>query len=98
MTELTRHAHHRAQQRGVTAAMIEALIAWADLEIPAGDGCTVLRFSRERLRDRDLRAALGPTADRLGSVVVVMAPDCQAVVTVLHARAGAAGRRYRRPN
>ena len=95
---LSRHASVRANQRGVTHAMLDALIAHADLEAPVGGGCTVLRFSRERLMDRDLRASLGATADRLGSLAVILADGTGDVVTVLHDHGGADGRRYRRPH
>ena len=92
---LTRHAARRSRQRGVTSRMLKAMIAWADLEVPAGDGCTILRFSRERLQDRELRGELGPLADRLGSLVMILAGDADDVVTVLRLRRGGAGRRYR---
>lgn len=95
---LTRHATIRAQQRGVPYEVLDALILHADMEAPVGSGCTVLRFSRERLRDRDLRASLGATADRLGSLAVVLCDDTGDVVTVLHDHGGAEGRRYRRAN
>jgi hypothetical protein len=69
-TRLTRHAAVRANQRGVTRQTVEAVIAWAGVELPARDGCSVLRFSRERLADRDLRATLGPLADRVCSLAL----------------------------
>jgi hypothetical protein len=93
---LTRHASVRANQRGVTNNMLDALIAHADVEAPIGSGCTVLRFSRERLRDRELRASLGPSADRLGSLAVILANDTGKVVTVMRDHGGSEGRRYRR--
>lgn len=93
---LTRHGAARAAQRGVNGETLAALIAWADVEAPVGGGCTALRLSRRRLADRDLRAALGPCADRLSALAVVLSDDTGEVVTVLHPRAGAAGRRYRR--
>jgi len=93
---LTRHANIRASQRGVTHDLLDALIAYADFEIRAGGGCTVLRCSREGLRDRELRASLGPKADRLASLAVVMADDSGEIVTVLHDHGRSCGRRYRR--
>ena len=94
---LSRHASIRAKQRGVTYDMLDALIAHADFEAPVGGGCTVLRFSRERLMDRDLRASLGSTADRLDSLAVILADDTGEIVTVLHDHGRSEGRRYRRP-
>jgi hypothetical protein len=63
---LTRHASVRANQRGVTNSMLETLIAHADIEAAVGGGCTVLRLSRQSLRDGELRVSLGPSLDRLG--------------------------------
>jgi hypothetical protein len=96
MLALTRHATLRAKQRGVTHAMLDAFVNYADLEAPVGRGCTVLRFSRERLMDRDLRASLGRTPDRLSSLALILADDGGEIVTVLHHRRGPGGRRYRR--
>jgi hypothetical protein len=93
---MTRHASIRANQRGVTHDMLDALIAYADFEASVGGGCTVLRLSRDRLEDRDLRASLGSSADRLASLAVVLADDTGQIVTVLHDHGSAEGRRYRR--
>lgn len=95
-SHLTRHAAVRANQRGVTHQTVEAVIAWADVELPARDGCSVLRFSRERLADRDLRATLGPLADKVCSLALVVAGDTGRVVTVLHDHGRPHGRHYRR--
>lgn len=95
---LSRHADVRANQRGVTYEMLDALIAFADFEVPVRGGCTVLRLSRERLDDRELRATLGPLADRLRFLAIVVADDSGSVVTVLHDHGRSQGRRYRRAN
>lgn len=92
---LSRHAGMRAQQRGVPHATLEALLTFADGETPAGGGCLVLRLSRVALSDPELRAALGGQADRLGSLAAVISNDGE-IVTILHDRGAAAGRRYRR--
>jgi len=47
--------------------LLDALIAFADFEAPVGGSCSVLKLSRERLDDRELRATLGHLADRLRS-------------------------------
>ena len=93
---LSRHAATRANQRGVPADTLRALIAYADVEQPAGGGRVVLRLSRERLRDRELRRTLGGTCDRLRTLALVWSQETGEVVTVLHDRGGAQGRRYRR--
>jgi hypothetical protein len=94
---LTRHASVRANQRGVTNSMLETLIAHADIEAAVGGGCTVLRLSRQSLRDGELRVSLGPSLDRLGSLAVILANDTGEVVTVMRDHGGRNGRRYRRP-
>jgi hypothetical protein len=95
MQLLSHHAGVRANQRGVTGALLEALLTWADVEAPAQGGCTLVRFSRERLADRSLRAHLGAAADRVASLAAIIGETGE-VVTVLHAHSGRAGRRYRR--
>jgi hypothetical protein len=94
LAPLTRHAAVRANQRGVTHEAVQAVIAWADVELPARDGCSVLRVSRRRLTNRALRATLGVLADRVRSLALVVAGDTGEVVTVLHGRP--VGRRHRR--
>jgi hypothetical protein len=68
---MSRHAEIRANQRGVTHAMIETLIAHADVETPVGRGCTALRISRRQLQDRELRQSLGSKCDRLASLALI---------------------------
>lgn len=92
---MSKHAIARANQRGVTHQMIADLIAYADVEEAAGDGCMVLRVSRRQLQDRSIRSSLGVRADQLQSVAVVWSAWSGEVVTVLHDHGGKAGRRYR---
>jgi hypothetical protein len=93
---LTRHAQARACQRGIPHHVLEAMLMHADFEAPVGDGCTVLRITRRQLQDRDLRAGLGATADRLSSLAVIVADETGEIVTVMHDHGRAGGRRYRR--
>jgi hypothetical protein len=92
--QLSHHASVRANQRGVPHALMDALIAHADLEVPVGKGCVALSLSRRRLDDRELREKLGADLDRLGGLSVVCSDDSGEVVTVLHDW-GRQGRRYR---
>lgn len=51
MDLLTEHARARAQQRGISAAALDALLAFGRFE-PAGGGCDIVFFdhkARERL-------------------------------------------------
>jgi hypothetical protein len=93
---MSKHACTRANQRGITHQMISDLIAFADVERPAGDGCTVLRVSRRGLEDRDLRKQLACNPDKLASLALVWNGESCEVVTVLVDHGGAKGRRYRR--
>ena len=94
---LTRHANIRASQRGIPYDLLDAMFTHADIEIHAGNGCTTLRCSRDWLSGREPRASIGPKADRLASLAVVVADDSGAIVTVLHDHCRSSGRRYRRP-
>jgi hypothetical protein len=91
---LSSHAVRRANQRSVSRRTIDALVAHGDVECPVGSGCTVIRFSRDRLKDASLRGTLGGSIDQLKSLAVILSEDGE-VVTVLHDRGGTAGRRYR---
>lgn len=92
---LSKHAAIRANQRGITHQMIEDLLAHADVEAPVGGGCTVLRVSKERLRDRTLRAQVATRPEKLGSLALVWSDETAEVVTLLVDHGGAKGRRYR---
>lgn len=94
--QLSRHATARLRQRGVSEALIEALMEHADVEVHVGGGCTALRCSRGQLADPNVRLAVGPDCDRLGSLALVFSSLTGEVVTVLHDRGGPQGRRYRR--
>lgn len=51
MHHLTAHAKGRLRQRGIRREVLELLIAHADIETPAGDGCRFLRLSSRAARD-----------------------------------------------
>jgi hypothetical protein len=88
MINLSHHAQIRAQQRGITPTMIEAILDNADVDQPIGNGCTLFRMSRRR----------GPAlagAEKLSRFAVVWSDTNAQVVTVLPLHSSAAGRRYR---
>jgi hypothetical protein len=75
--------------------MIDGLLTCADLEAPVGGGCTVLRVSRERLRDKTLKGQISTRPEKLSHLAVVWSEDSAEVVTLLIDHGGAKGRRYR---
>lgn len=93
---LSTHAAMRTQQRGVPHHLIDALMSYADFEVPVGGGCTVLRMTRDRLDDPDLTDRLGAERERLRGLSIVWSDRTGEIVTVLRPRRGRAGRRYRR--
>ena len=91
---LTNHARERAQARGVSMRIVEAIYANAYLCPFVGNGCQSLMVSRRKL---DRLADSIPAADRerMKGVVLVVDPNSNAMITVLHALSPN-GRRYRR--
>ncbi|AWM23754.1 hypothetical protein AOX55_0000474 [Sinorhizobium fredii CCBAU 25509] len=92
---LTRHALMRAQQRGIRRQVIDYVVAEADIDLNAGDGCHSYRISQRKMAV--LRKAGIPAAglDRAKRVVVICSEQSDEVVTVLHDH-GRRGQRYRR--
>ena len=54
-----------------SAALIDAVLAWADLRDDLGGGRVLLRLSPARLAEPRLRRDLGADAARLGDVAVI---------------------------
>ncbi len=92
---ISNHANTRIRQRGIRQELIEALFSHGDTEASVGGGCTVVRLSRRGLRDGGLRETLGPLADRLPSLAMIIADDTGEIVTVMHDWGHSRGSRYR---
>lgn len=90
---LSTHAQRRARQRGVPDGLIDLVLAHADIDRPAGSGCTVLRISRTRLTD--LRPRLGAAAERLANLALIWSDRTETIVTILRDHGGPSARRYR---
>jgi hypothetical protein len=71
---LTDHARKRAQSRGVSMQIVEAIYAYADRSPFVGSGCRSLMVSR---RELDRLADSIPAADRerMNGVVLVIDPE-----------------------
>lgn len=89
---ITRHAERLARQCGVSPALIDTVLHYADIELPIGDRRIALRLSATGVGQlRDERGAA--TADRTQTVVLILADNV--LVAVLRAM-GQPSRRYLR--
>lgn len=73
--KISTHAAKRMNQRGVRRELVEALIATADIEMPVGNNCRLLRVSQQAASAHSMR-------DKLKRFCVVVSDDSQAIVTV----------------
>jgi len=89
---LSRHAMIRAQQRGITAAQIEAILGYADMEASRGNGCASIWISRNELRRLGPRTPEGISTDRLRGITVLQSGD-RACITVFRNQTSKAYRR-----
>jgi hypothetical protein len=91
---LTDHARKRAQARGVSTRIMEAIYANADRTPFVGGGRRSFMVSRRQLNR--LAGSIPPAdRERMEGVVLVVDPNINAIITVLHAHSSS-GRRYRR--
>lgn len=84
----SQHSQIRAAQRGVDRRFMETILINADVDVPVGDNCRLLRVSRVHARNLNLD-------DRLGRYAVIWSDDNAQAVTVLPVHSGRRGRRYR---
>jgi hypothetical protein len=81
----SRHGMIRAQQRGLTPTQIDAVVRYADMEAPRGEGCASIWISRKELRRLGPATPEGVSTDRLHGVIVLESSD-QACITVFRNR------------
>jgi hypothetical protein len=87
MDQLSLHAERRCRQRGIGTKRLSALLDNADIEIPIGGNCHLLRVSSEAANRLD-------ACGRLSGLAAIVS-DGGDIVTVLHCVGGRRGRRYR---
>jgi Domain of unknown function (DUF4258) len=84
--KVTRHARQRLQQRGVRAKELAIVMTYGDIEVPARDGCRLVRLSQKAVRwileheriavqDVDRARRLMVLADGLDRVITVLKGD-----------------------
>jgi hypothetical protein len=91
----TNHALSRAQQRGVSVRIINAIVAFADIRPWVGSGCRSLMISRRRLAHLPDGILSAAERERAAGVAVVLDASNGSVITVIHT-AGRRAARYRR--
>ena len=89
MVRLSTHARTRCQQRAVKPEFLALVLDNADIEVPVGSNCTLLRVHRRTARRLN-------AGDRLHRYGVVVNGCTGEVVTVLPIERGRRGARYRR--
>ena len=79
--QLTEHASHRMQQRGIFPMFVDLLLQFGARE-PAGDGTEKLFFDKAAFKQ--LKAYAGPLANHIADyldVYVLVAPDNRVITT-----------------
>lgn len=95
---LTDHATTRMSQRGIEASALEAVMQLVDREISAGQGCFALSISRSRMLQLAETGEISPgMVERLANLVVVVANDNGAIVTVVKPCNRRSAQSYRQP-
>lgn len=84
----TRHARQRCQQRGIRPRLLEAVLAYSDVERPAGSGALIVSVSKAQAQELNID-------DRLGRCCVVLSDD-GAIITVGHIHGSLHGKSWRR--
>jgi Domain of unknown function (DUF4258) len=79
---LTRHARQRLRQRGVRTTEIEIILAYADIEVPARNGCRFLRLSNNAAASLYEDRFAVQDIDRARRLMVLADPTDQ-IVTVI---------------
>lgn len=83
MDLLTRHARARMQQRGISAADLDALLAFGRFA-PAGGGCDIVFFDKRARECLSRAGVISPSeAERIGRSYAIVESD-GAVITVGH--------------
>jgi hypothetical protein len=69
----------------IPAAVVDAVLRFRDEEQDQGSGRTLLRLSPRRLKDRDVKAALGKLAKRAANVSILWNERESEIIRVLEA-------------
>ena len=94
--KLTKHAAIRMQQRGFLNNTAEIILTHADRHVHIGGGDRAFSVSRKKAERLKATGEIAPSMiDRIHSKSIVVSND-NAVITVMHVKAGKKGRPYRK--
>ncbi|MDE2487707.1 MAG: hypothetical protein KGO51_09935 [Alphaproteobacteria bacterium] len=75
----------QVERAALPAAVVDAVLRFHDEEQDQGAGRTLLRLSHDRLRDREIRAALGALTERAANVSILWNEREGEIIRVLEA-------------
>jgi hypothetical protein len=84
------------RQRGVPNAMLGALLAWGDTEVPVGGGDVAITASQSALREMAHQGVSKDWCRKVGRLVAVVTDDGVVRTCAVIWKSGRDGRRYRR--
>jgi hypothetical protein len=93
--QLTRHASNRAQQRGIKNSTIGLVLAYADVELHAGEGFISLFMSRTNIKKLIRKGIPAALLEKSHGVVLLINSAGTSIVSVMHG-GGKDGKRHRR--
>jgi hypothetical protein len=83
------------RQRGVPNAMLAALLAWGDTEVPVGGGDVAITASQSALREMADQGVPKDWCRKVGRLVAVVTDDGVVRTCAIIWKSGRDGRRYR---
>jgi hypothetical protein len=89
MIKISKHAAKRIRNRGISNEFLHALIDNADVDVPIGSNCRLMRVHRKTANKLNMN-------DRLSKYAVIWSDDHNQIVTVLPMHKGKKQNRYSR--
>lgn len=92
---LSKHSTCRAQQRGITIKTLDFVMFHADVWLHAREGNYMARISQKRLASLSRKGSPASLIERATNIVLIIDPDSNRIITVLHDDGSKRSRRYR---
>ena len=80
---VSKHARTRCQQRGIRQSDIEAIVKYADICIPRGNGAELIQISNKKLKEINARNTEGVKVYHLKNTGLILNEN-NFVITVMH--------------